>query len=170
MVVAPVSTRAGFVNGHVDRGTGPTSVHPPPLSRIMSAQVRHIRSTMIASISDRIYVGHSRSHIKAIMWARNTIEIGKIIRAARTTRCMSQAELARLLGTTQAWISEVEKGKDTAQIGLVLRVLAQLNVRLRADEPLNDMKPVKGPRKRSVNLDRIIENLSNPDRNPASRK
>jgi len=104
------------------------------------------------------------------MWARNTIEIGKIIRAARMTRHVSQTELARLLGTTQAWISEVEKGKDTAQIGLVLRVLAQLNVRLRADEPLNDMKPVKGPRKRSVNLDRIIENLSNPDRNPASRK
>ena len=69
------------------------------------------------------------------MWARTTSEIGQIIRTARQYRKLSQADLARLLGTTQAWISEVEKGKDTAQIGLVLRLLAHLDVRLRADEP-----------------------------------
>jgi HTH-type transcriptional regulator / antitoxin HipB len=72
------------------------------------------------------------------MWVRTASEIGQLIRAARQYRKLSQADLARLLGTTQAWISEVEKGKDTAQIGLVLRVLAHLDVRLRADEPSTD--------------------------------
>jgi transcriptional regulator with XRE-family HTH domain len=43
------------------------------------------------------------------------------VRAARLHRKPSQAELARMSGTTQAWVSGVEKGKDTAQIGLVLR-------------------------------------------------
>jgi y4mF family transcriptional regulator len=104
------------------------------------------------------------------MWARNTAEIGKIIRAARLRRKLSQTELAQLLGTTQAWISEVEKGKDTAQIGLVLRVLTQLNVRLRADEPLQDMKPAKRPKEKHVDLDRIIEHLSRPARSSRTGK
>jgi y4mF family transcriptional regulator len=104
------------------------------------------------------------------MWARNTAEIGKIIRAARLRRKLSQAELAHLLGTTQAWISEVEKGKDTAQIGLVLRVLTQLNVRLRADEQLPDMKPAKRPKEKHVDLDRIIEQLSRPARSSGTGK
>jgi len=104
------------------------------------------------------------------MWARNTTEIGKIIRTARLHRKQSQADLAQLLGTTQAWISEVEKGKDTAQIGLVLRVLAQLNIRLRADEPLQDTKTAKRPREKHVDLDRIIEHLSRPARRSGTGK
>jgi transcriptional regulator with XRE-family HTH domain len=55
------------------------------------------------------------------------------VRAARLHRKLSQAELARMLGTTQAWVSGVEKGKDTAQIGLVLRTLNRLGVKLRTD-------------------------------------
>jgi y4mF family transcriptional regulator len=104
------------------------------------------------------------------MWARNSAEIGKIIRAARLRRKLSQAQLAQLLGTTQAWISEVEKGKDTAQIGLVLRVLTQLNIRLRADEPLQGTKPAQRPKEKHVDLDRIIEHLSRPARSSGTGK
>jgi len=104
------------------------------------------------------------------MWARTPAEIGKVIRAARLRRKLSQAALARLLGTTQAWISEVEKGKDTAQIGLVLRALTQLDIRLRADEPREELKPAKNPRAQNVDLDSIIERLSRPVRNAGSGK
>jgi HTH-type transcriptional regulator / antitoxin HipB len=104
------------------------------------------------------------------MWARTSAEIGKIIRAARLRRKLSQAELARLLGTTQAWISEVEKGKDTAQVGLVLRALTQLDIRLRADEPLEELKPAKNPRAQQVDLDSIIERLSRPAPNAGRGK
>src|SRR5258708_32087347 len=64
------------------------------------------------------------------MWAQSTAEIGKIIAAARRHHSLTQAELAKAIGSTQAWVSEVEQGKETAQIGKVLRVLSHLGVRL----------------------------------------
>lgn len=64
------------------------------------------------------------------MWAHSAAEIGKIIATARRHHKLTQAGLARAVGATQAWISEVEKGKETAQIGKVLRLLSHLGVRL----------------------------------------
>jgi y4mF family transcriptional regulator len=65
------------------------------------------------------------------MWAQSAAEVGKIIAAARRHHKLTQAELARALGATQTWVSEVEQGKETAQIGKVLRALSYLGVRLR---------------------------------------
>jgi len=64
------------------------------------------------------------------MWAHSAAEVGKIIMAARRHRRLSQTELAQAIGATQAWVSEVEQGKDTAQIGKILRALGYLGVRL----------------------------------------
>jgi y4mF family transcriptional regulator len=102
------------------------------------------------------------------MWAQTTAEIGKIIRAARLHRGLSQADLARLLGTTQAWVSEVEKGKDTAQIGMVLRVLNRLGVKLKTDVVPWRTPKATGSAAKGVDLTRIIRNLSQPS--PVSRK
>jgi len=66
------------------------------------------------------------------MRAHTAAEVGKIILAARRHRGLTQTELARAIGATQAWISEVEQGKDTAQIGKILRTLSYLGVRLEA--------------------------------------
>ena len=68
------------------------------------------------------------------MWAQSTTEIGRIIATARKSRGLTQAKLAQALGTTQNWISDIERGKDTAQIGKVLRVLSYLGVRLEVGE------------------------------------
>ena len=65
------------------------------------------------------------------MWAQSAAEIGKIIAAARRHHKQTQAELARAIGASQAWISQIEQGKETAQVGKVLRVLSHLGVRLR---------------------------------------
>jgi y4mF family transcriptional regulator len=64
------------------------------------------------------------------MWAQSAAEVGKIIATARQHHKMTQAQLAQAVGATQAWVSEVEQGKETAQIGKVLRVLSHLGVRL----------------------------------------
>jgi y4mF family transcriptional regulator len=64
------------------------------------------------------------------VWAQSAAEVGKIIATARRHHKMTQAQLAQAVGATQAWISEVEQGKETAQIGKVLRVLSHLGVRL----------------------------------------
>jgi len=64
------------------------------------------------------------------MWAQTAVEIGKIIVAARRHQGLTQAALAKAVGSSQAWVSEIEQGKDTAQIGKVLHVLSYLGVRL----------------------------------------
>jgi HTH-type transcriptional regulator/antitoxin HipB len=64
------------------------------------------------------------------MWAQSAAEVGKILAAARKHHGLTQAEVARAIGATQTWVSEVEKGKDTAQIGKILRALSHLGVRL----------------------------------------
>lgn len=68
------------------------------------------------------------------MWAQSSAELGKIVATARRHRGLTQAQLARAVGVTQNWISEIEHGKDTAQIGRILRVLSFLKVRLEAAE------------------------------------
>ena len=63
------------------------------------------------------------------MWAQSAAEIGKIIPTARRHHKLTQAELARAMGASQAWVSQIERGKETAQVGKVLRVLSHLGVR-----------------------------------------
>jgi transcriptional regulator with XRE-family HTH domain len=65
------------------------------------------------------------------MWAQSASELGKVVAAARRHRRLTQAQLARSVGATQTWISQVEQGKDTAQVGKILRLLSYLDVRLR---------------------------------------
>lgn len=90
------------------------------------------------------------------MWAQSAAEIGKILATARRHRKLTQAELARAMGATQAWVSEVEQGKETAQIGKVLRALSHLGVRLRTGVvPWSARKSVASVPE-SVSLSRII--------------
>lgn len=63
-------------------------------------------------------------------------DIGALVRSTRRRRGLSQAALAHQVGATQGWISEVESGKPTAEIGKVLLLLAWLGIRLDASEPM----------------------------------
>lgn len=62
-------------------------------------------------------------------------DIGMLIRAKRSERDWTQGELARHVGTTQRWISEIENGKATAEIGMVLQTLSMLGIRLEVGGP-----------------------------------
>src|SRR5437868_5981308 len=68
------------------------------------------------------------------MWAQSAREIGKIVAVARRHRGLTQAQLGSAVGVTQHWISQIEQGKDTAQIGKVLHVLSFLGIRLQVGE------------------------------------
>jgi y4mF family transcriptional regulator len=107
------------------------------------------------------------------MWAQSPAEIGKIIAAARRHHKLTQASLARALGTTQGWVSEVEQGKETAQVGKILRALSYLGVRLQTG-----VVPWGGQRKvgktavsrpAGVSLASIISGLSKPARGPGKK-
>src|SRR5690606_6189486 len=62
-------------------------------------------------------------------------EIGILIREARNRRGLSQAALARMINTTQTWVSWIENGKPGAEIGSVLLALTTLGVEMNFDLP-----------------------------------
>jgi HTH-type transcriptional regulator/antitoxin HipB len=59
-------------------------------------------------------------------------DLGKVIRDVRKQQGLTQDDLAGMTGTGRRFISDLEKGKDTAQIGKVLLVLAALGIALYA--------------------------------------
>ncbi|MBR9814104.1 helix-turn-helix transcriptional regulator [bacterium] len=61
-------------------------------------------------------------------------DLGILIRKHRIARVLTQTQLAKALGASQKWVSDVELGKERAQVGAVLRALGYLGVELRAHE------------------------------------
>ena len=68
-----------------------------------------------------------------LMRIRRPSELGAIIAAARRARGMTQGDLAKRLGVSRVWLGQIERGKSTARIDLVFRVLNELDVTLSAD-------------------------------------
>jgi y4mF family transcriptional regulator len=60
-------------------------------------------------------------------------DIGRLIRARRQDLGWSQTELAQRLDTSRRWVSEIEHGKSTAQVGLVLAALEALGFDVRVE-------------------------------------
>lgn len=57
-------------------------------------------------------------------------ELGRIVRIERKAMGLTQADLALTSGTGMRFISELENGKPTCQIGKTLTVLKTLGLRL----------------------------------------
>ena len=64
---------------------------------------------------------------------QTTTELGAAVRAARLAQGLSQPDLAGACGTSVRFISELERGKATAQVGRVLHVLRMLGLRVSID-------------------------------------
>ena len=67
--------------------------------------------------------------------ALTVAEIGKQVREARKALKVTQKDLALTSGTGLRFIIELEKGKETCQIGKVLIVLQTLAIRLQLTPP-----------------------------------
>lgn len=65
-------------------------------------------------------------HLKTIR------DISALARQRRARLGWSQERLAKRAGVSRLWIIQLEKGKRTVQIALVLRVLTALGVKLMA--------------------------------------
>lgn len=59
---------------------------------------------------------------------RSSTQLGRLLREARSARGLSQRELASLAGCSQRFLSELERGKSTAEIGKVFDVLEALEL------------------------------------------
>jgi HTH-type transcriptional regulator/antitoxin HipB len=64
------------------------------------------------------------------MRIRSVADLGASIREQRTKLGMDQATLAKAAGTSRKWLVEAERGKASAEIGLILRTLGALGAAL----------------------------------------
>jgi y4mF family transcriptional regulator len=63
-----------------------------------------------------------------IMQVRTARETGALIRQRRQSLELTQAQLAKAVGVTRAWVIAIEQGKSTAELNLVLRTLGALGL------------------------------------------
>lgn len=62
------------------------------------------------------------------MYVRTLRDLGLIIRERRRTLGLEQQELAQRVGVSRQWVIEVEKGKQRADAGLLLKTLTSLGL------------------------------------------
>lgn len=82
------------------------------------------------------------------MLIRRPSELGAIIAAARRAHGLTQGALADRLGVSRVWLGQIERGKSSARIDMVFRVLNELDVALSADivaPPTAESRTASGP-------------------------
>ena len=73
------------------------------------------------------------------MRVESASDFGRTVRAARKEAGLSQMQLAERCGCSQRFVSEVERGKETAELGRALKLLEVLNVPLSAGTLVVDL-------------------------------
>ncbi|WP_293712018.1 helix-turn-helix domain-containing protein [Stenotrophomonas sp. UBA7606] len=71
-------------------------------------------------------------------------DIGRYVRAVRKAQGLRQDDLAAMAGTSHVVLGNVERGKDTVQIGRVFELLRQLGIRVQLDLPVELPPPERG--------------------------
>jgi y4mF family transcriptional regulator len=66
------------------------------------------------------------------MFIRTPADLGAVIRDRRKHLKLDQAAFARRIGVSRQWIIQIEHGHPRAELGLVLRALDALDIRLDA--------------------------------------
>ncbi|MGC1513225.1 MAG: helix-turn-helix transcriptional regulator [Acidimicrobiales bacterium] len=84
----------------------------------------------------------------------STRDLATAVRGRRQSLGLSQADLATRAGVSRPWLSDVEAGKPTAEIGLVLRLVDALGLRLDLT-PENNQNPDEPMT--SVDLDALLD-------------
>jgi len=88
------------------------------------------------------------------MTIRSIRDLAAVLRGRRKDLGLNQAELAERAGVSRKWIYEFEAGKPTAEFGLLLRVLDELDLELE----LSLRSESQGPaRYDTIDLDALLE-------------
>lgn len=66
------------------------------------------------------------------MILRTAYELGQFIRDQRTSRRLTQAQLAEMTGVSRKWLIDLEGGKRATDLSLVLRTFNALGIELEA--------------------------------------
>ena len=74
-----------------------------------------------------------RYHEEDIREIPNVADLGETITRRREALGITQVQLAFSIGVNRRVIGELERGKDTVQVGIALRALSAVGVRLLAE-------------------------------------
>jgi HTH-type transcriptional regulator/antitoxin HipB len=85
------------------------------------------------------------------MLVRTPADLGAIIRDRRKHLKLDQAALPKQIGVSRQWVIEIERGHARAALGLVLRAIDVLDIRLDASIDQTD----RG-RRNTVDIDTIV--------------
>jgi y4mF family transcriptional regulator len=80
-------------------------------------------------------------------------DLGRFVRDQRRAAGWSQAVLAERARVSRRWLSDLEAGKPTAEMGLIFKVVAALNLVI-------DLQPAPVP---EFDLDAYLDTFSGPD-------
>jgi HTH-type transcriptional regulator/antitoxin HipB len=85
---------------------------------------------------------------------RTASELGLLLRERRRELGLRQEELADRIGVSRQWVGKVEKGKQRADAGLVLRVIGAL--RLVLDVHRDSDTAILDKQARRVDIDAVV--------------
>lgn len=90
------------------------------------------------------------------MQIRTPLDLGLVIRQERRHLGLNQTDLARRVGVGRQWIVAIEHGKARAELGLVLRTLAALDLTLAVDGGSDAAKQKDGS-VASIDIDAVVD-------------
>jgi HTH-type transcriptional regulator / antitoxin HipB len=96
------------------------------------------------------------SSSRDLMRIQSPTDLGLTIRDRRKQLRLDQQTLAERVGVSRQWIVEIERGKPRAEMGLILRTLRELNIRLEATTD-DALPPSKRGSAAAADLDAIVE-------------
>lgn len=67
--------------------------------------------------------------------------LGELVRDQRKQRGWSQSQLAEKVGVSRLWVGQFENGKESVELGLVLKTLRELGISVDASLPQNKQFP-----------------------------
>jgi HTH-type transcriptional regulator/antitoxin HipB len=75
-------------------------------------------------------IDYIRRKTAIVMEIRRPAELGAYIMSVRRARGLNQQELAARLGVSRIWIGQIERGKASPRLDLILRTLNELEITL----------------------------------------
>ncbi len=87
------------------------------------------------------------------MLVRTAADFGAVIRDRRKQLKLDQSTFAKRIGVSRQWVIEVERGHARAELGLVLRAIDALDIRLDASIAQTNRRGSTGS---AVDIDAIV--------------
>ena len=96
------------------------------------------------------------------MHIRTARDLGLLIRDRRRSLGLDQSRLAQRVGVSRQWVIEVEKGKARAEVGLLLRTLQALGLRVWAEVQDREASPGED-RLDGVDINAVVDRARKTD-------